>query len=88
MALVTIHAVVDISPDALVVPIGLTFRMAIRALEDRVIIRVCVARCTHTIRVAVADRKWRVLTVVESCIQPVRSAMAILASRGEELLLR
>ena len=88
MALVAIHTVVDISLDALVVPVGLALRMAIRALEDGVIIRICMARGTYTICVTVVDRKGRVLTVIEGCIQPVRGAMAILASSREELRLR
>ena len=61
--------------------------MAICTLEDRVIIRICMARSTHTVRVAVVDRKRRVLRVVEGCVLPVRGVMAVLARRREKLRL-
>jgi len=88
MALVAVHAVVHISVDALVVLVRLRFRMAIGALENRVVIRIRMARCAHPIRVAMVDRERRVLRVIKRRIQPVRGVMTVLASRREELRLR
>ena len=88
VAPVAVHAVVHIPVDALVVPVRLRFRMAIGALENRVVIRIRVARRTHSIRVAMVDRERRVLRVIERRVQPVRGAMTVLARRREELRLR
>jgi len=88
MALVAVHTVVDISVDALVVLVRLGFRVAIGALENRVVIRIGMARCAHPIRVAMRDRERRVLRVIERRVQPVRGVMTVLASRREELRLR
>jgi len=88
MALVAVHAVVHIPLDAVVVRVGLGLGMAIGALENRVVVRIRMARRTHAIRVAMVDRERRVLRVIERCIQPVRGVMAVLASRREELRLR
>jgi len=87
MALVAVHTVVDISIDALVVLVRLRFRVAIGALENRVVIRIRMARCAHPIRVAMVDRERRVLRVIERRVQPVRGAMTVLACRREELRL-
>lgn len=87
MALVAVHAVVDISLDALVVLVGLGFRMAIGALENRVVVRVCVTRRAHPIGVAMIDGELRVLRVIKRRVQPVGGAMAIGASRREKLRL-
>ena len=57
--------------------------MAIGALENRVVIRIGVARRAHPIGVAVIDGELRVLRVIERRVQPVRGAMADLASRRE-----
>ena len=88
MALVAVHTVVDISIDALVVLVRLRFRVAIGALENRVVIRIRMARCAHPIRVAMRDRERRVLRVIERRVQPVRGAMTVLACRRKELRLR
>ncbi len=88
MTLVTVDAVVYIPSHALVTRVGLGLRVAIRALEDRVVIRVRVAGRTHVVGSAVTGRESRVLRVIEARVQPVRRAMAVLAGRGEELGLR
>ena len=63
-------------------------QVAIRALEDRVVIRICMAGGAHVVGSSVSGREGRVLRVVEARIQPRRSAVAVLTSRGEELWLR
>lgn len=50
--------------------------MAARALEDRVVVRVRMARCAHAVRVAVASREPCVLRVIEDRGQPCRRVMA------------
>ena len=62
--------------------------MAISALENRIVVRIRMARSAHSIRAAMVDRELRVLRVIERRIQPVRRAMAVLARRREELRLR
>ena len=88
MALVAVHAVVHIAFDALMVGVRLRFRVAIRALENRIVVGIRMARRTHSIRAAMVDRELRVLRVIERRIQPVGGAMAVLARRREELRLR
>ena len=88
MTLVAVHAVVHVALDALVVRIRLRFRMAVRALENRVVIRVRVARRTDSIRVAVVDRELRVLGVIEGRVQPARRAVTVRTRHREELRLR
>ena len=88
MTLVAVHAVVNISLDALVVAVRLRFRVAICALENRVVVGVCMARRAHPIGIAMVDRERRVLRVIERRVQPVRCAVAVLTSRREELRLR
>jgi len=86
VALVAIHTVVHISVDVLVVEIVRVITpMAAGALENRVVIRIRVAGCTNSIRVAMVDRKLRVLRVIERGVQPVGGAMAVLARGREEL---
>jgi len=87
MALIAVHAVVHISSDALVVLIRLGFRVAIGALENRVVIRIRVARRAHAVGVAMVDRERRVLRVIEGRILPVRGVVAVLARRREKLRL-
>ena len=88
MALVAVHAVIDVSTNTLMVPIGLALGVAVRALENRIVIRVRVARRTHPVGIAVTDRKRRILRVIERSVQPVRGAVTTLARRREELRLR
>ena len=88
MALVAVHAVVHISLNALVILIRLRFRVAVSALENRVVVRIRMARRTHSIRVAMVNRELRVLRVIERRILPVRGVMAVLASGREKLWLR
>ena len=87
MALVAVNAVVHIPLHALVIRVRLGLRVAVRALEDRVVIRIRVTRGAHVIRVPVTGRELRVLRVIEGRVQPVRGAVAILTSRREELRL-
>ena len=88
MALVAVHAVVHVSLHALMVSVGLRFRVAIRALENRVVIGIGMAGRTHSIRAAMVDRKLCVLRVIKRRVLPVRRAVAVLAGRREELRLR
>jgi len=88
VTLVTVHAVVHISLHPMVVPVCLRLCVTVGALENRVIIRVRMARRAHAVGVAMVDRELRVLRVVERRVQPVRSAVAVLARRWEELRLR
>ena len=62
--------------------------MAIGALENRIIVRIRMACRTDSIGVAMGDREWRVLRVIERRVQPVRGAVAVLASGREKLRLR
>lgn len=50
MTLVAINAVIDVAVHTLVVPIGGSLGMAVRALENNVITGIGVARCTDSIR--------------------------------------
>ena len=63
-------------------------QVAIRALEDRVVIRICMAGGAQVVGSSVRGWEGRVLRVIEARIQPRRSAVAVLTSRGEELWLR
>ena len=87
MALVAIHAVVDVSPDALVILIGLRLGVTVGALENGVIIGICVTRRAYAVRVAVVDWKLRVLCVVERRVLPVGRVVTVLTSRREKLRL-
>ena len=88
MALVAVHAVVDISLDALMVPVCLRFRVAIGALEYRIVVRIRMARRADSICIPMIDRERRVLRVIEGGVLPVRRVMTVLASRREKLRLR
>src|SRR4030081_1590278 len=63
-------------------------QVAIRALEDRVVIRICMAGGAHVVGSSVRGWEGSVLRVIEARVQPCRSGVAVLTSRGEELWLR
>ncbi len=88
MALITIDAVVDIAPDAAMVRVSLRFRVAIGALEHRIVVRIDVAGGTNSVGVAVVGGEWRVLRMVKSRIQPAGGVVARSTSGREELRLR
>ena len=73
VAAVAIHAVVHVPADALVLVIGLIFRVAIRALKDAVIAWIGVADGAHSIRSAVVGVEPG---VIEGRAQPTAGAMA------------
>jgi len=87
MALVAVHAVIHIALNSLVILVRLGFRMAIRALKNRVVVRIGVARRADSVGIAMGDGEWRVLRVIKRRIQPVRGAMTVLARHREELRL-
>ena len=55
MTLVAINAVVDVAADVLMIRIGGSFSVAVRALEDSVVAGIGVARRTDSIRPTVPD---------------------------------
>jgi len=67
MALVAIHAVVHVTIDVAMIAIRIRLRVAVGALEDAVVSRICVARRADAVRVAVIHREPR---VIESGSQP------------------
>ena len=87
MALVAIHAVVDISIYSAVVGIRLRFAVAVRALEYRIIIGVDVARRAHTVGIAVVDGERSVLNMIECSLHPIRRVVTRGTSGREELRL-
>jgi len=89
MALVTIDAVVDISRHVVVLEvIRVVAAVTSRALEDRVVIGIDVARRAHPASVAVTGRELGVLRMVERGAGPGCRVVAVLAGGGEELRLR
>ena len=80
MTLVAVHAVVHIAADALVIGIRLRLRMAIRALEDAVIVRVRMAGGTHAACVAMIGGEP---CVIKCRSRPCGCAMARLAGSGK-----
>ena len=88
MALVTVNAVVDVPLYAGVVAVRLRRGVAVRALKDRVVIRIGMARRADVVGIAVVCRELRVLRVIEGCASPGCGVVAVLASRREELRLR
>ena len=68
--------------------VGVVSTVATRALENGVVVRVCMARRAHVVRVAMARRERRVLRVIERRSRPGCRVVAALACRWEELLLR
>jgi len=89
VTLITVDAVVDIPGDVVVMEIiRVIAAMATGALKYRVVIRICMTRGAHPVRVAVAGRKLRVLRVIERGARPRCRVVAGLARRREELRLR
>ena len=77
VALVAVHAVIDVAVDLRVVEIvRVVATMALCALEDRIVVRIRMARGAHAVRVAVSDREARVLRVVEVRRSPRGSRVA------------
>ena len=71
VALVAVHAVIDVAIDVRVVEVRrVVAAMALRALEDRVVVRIGVACGAHAVGVAVINRELRVLRMVEGCRRP------------------
>lgn len=70
MALIAIHAVVYVPTHAAMIAIGIRFGVAIGALEHVVVRGIRVARCTHTVRIAMIHGEP---CVVECSSQPARS---------------
>lgn len=87
VALVAVHAVVHIPLHATMVLVRLRLRMAIRALENRVVIRIRMARRAHSIGIAMVDRELCVLRVIKRRVLPVRRVVTVLACCREELRL-
>ena len=89
MALVAVDAVVDISTDIVVMEVGgVIAAVAGGALEDGVVVRICVAGGANIVGSAMIGGEGRILRVIKSCVEPVGSAVAGLAGGGEELRLR
>jgi len=88
VTLVAVDAVVDVPAHTLVILICLALGMAIGALENGIIVRIDMARRTHSIGVAMIRRKWRVLRVIKRGVEPIRRVVAGLARSREELRLR
>ena len=80
MTLVAVDAVVDIAANALVVLVGLRLRMAVRALENGVIVWIRVAGRAHSICSAVVDGEVGVIPV---CRDPRCRVVAGGAGRWE-----
>ena len=80
MALVTIHAVVHIAVNVAMIVVGVRLGVAVRALEDAVIGRICMTRRTDSIGVTVIHGEPR---VIESGSQPARGRVAS-GARGRE----
>lgn len=88
VALVTVDAVVDVSGNLIMMEIvRVVPAMAAGALEDRVVVRVDVARCANIVGVSVTRWELRVLGMIEGRAGPGGRVMAVLARRGEELRL-
>ena len=89
MALITINAVVHISVHlGMTEIVGVVASMASRALKNRVVVRVDVARRANIIGTAMAGGELRVLRVIEGRVRPARCVMAILARSREKQRLR
>src|SRR5215469_11581642 len=73
MAVVAIHAVVDISPNAPVLGIGPGLDVAVGALEDGIVGRIRVTAGAHSPRATVIGREPG---VIESCVQPTAGVVA------------
>lgn len=89
MALVAVHAVVDIARHMIVLKIvRIVAAVTSSALEHGVVIRIRVARRANSIGIAMARRELRVLRMVEGRVAPACCVVAVLARGWEELLLR
>jgi len=73
VAAIAVHAVVDVPTHVLVLAVGARLRVAIRALEHRVVIRIGMAGGTYPVRTAMIHRKP---CVIESGSQPAGRAVA------------
>ena len=80
MAVVAIHAVVDVTANTLVSSVGVRLGMAVRALENAVVTGIGMAGGAHPIRPAVIGRKP---SVIEGCIQPAAGRVTSDAGRGK-----
>jgi hypothetical protein len=89
MALVTVDAVVHIPVHIVMVEVSsIVAAVARRALEDRIIIRINVARGANAVSVAMTGRESRVLRVIERRTCPGRRVVTRRAGGREKLLLR
>ena len=85
MALVTVNAVVHIPVYVRVLEIvRVIVAMAARALEDRVVTTVNVARGALAICVSMGDWELRVLRVIECCSSPCARGVTGRALRGRK----
>lgn len=80
MAVIAIHTVVDVSTHALMLVVGPRLRMAVRALEDAVVVRIGMAGRTNPVCIAMIDVEP---SVIESGSQPARGRMAGRTARWE-----
>lgn len=80
VAVVAIHAVVNVPTHAPVLAIGLSLRVAVRALEDAVIVWIRMADGAHTVRMAVVGIEPG---VIKGRAQPTAGAMTGGARRRE-----
>jgi len=76
MACIAVHAVVHIARDAVVLGIRRRRSVATGALENRVVRRIGVACCAHTIRATMVEREERVITGRQRSRQPRRGRVA------------
>src|SRR5258708_4986121 len=89
VALVTVNTVVHITVYIRVAEVvRVVAAMAGRALEYRVIVRICMARGANAVSVAMVDRELRVLRVIERRTSPGGRVVACRAGGREELRLR
>ena len=95
MAVIAIHAVVDIATNSPVSGIGLRFEVAVGALEDSVVVGIGVTCCTHTVGAPMVQGEegmvkrgtqptGGVVTGLASCWEPGRSMGRI----GRPLVIR
>jgi len=80
VALVTVHAVVDIAAYTAMVAIGVRFRMTVGALEYAVVAGIGVAGGAHAVCIPVIGREP---SVIEGGSRPTRGCMAKLAGVWE-----
>lgn len=73
VTLVAVDAVVNVAADSLVGRIGLRLRMAVGALEDRIVTRIGMAGGAHPVGISVIRRKIRMIPVGGN---PCRGVMA------------